>query len=571
MPGFRISNFTKVVDLKNIYQEQCIRESLQLQGYSVERNTLKKFKNDKVFSQNDKYVIITEGVILNRKDLMNRFGGSTLDSTIVEMIDKLGIEFFREFRGSFCGAVYDKQEDTWYVYTNQIGDRPVFYYSHNDKFVVGAQLNYVLDVIHVNKEKISLDEKAVYDMLTFAFMEKDNTYAKEIKRLQAGHYLVIRAGEIVVKEYFRFEKKSSDLEGISDTELIELVDEKFRKAVELEFNKDQEYGYRFYSDLSGGLDSRMTMWVAAEMGYLPIVHLTYCQANYLDELIAKEIAEYWGNEVIVKSLSDARFLFDIDKIVSMNGGLSLYSGITGGARLLELLNPQKMGIEHTGQLGDVVLGSYYKKAHQIGKWELTGMYSEKRKGMIDTCYMKSFSDNEMYLLYTRGFQGIACTHLIRQNFTEVGSPFVDVDFFQLCCNIPAEKRVGHNLYIKWILSKHPEAAQFKWEKIGGKINDGEVKQFWRKIRRGAMPRLRSVLNLPQKIVPSGMNPMDYWYVNKPYISSYMDSYFRNNLENSILDSGMKKTISDYYSSGTAIEKTQALTVLSAIKYYFVSN
>lgn len=568
MPGFCISNFEQTCSLKNVYQEKCISESMYINGYNVARNTLKKFEEDKIFYQNDEYVIITEGVILNRKNLMDQCGERAFINTIIKMVAEYGVEFFEKFRGSFCGALYDKRKDTWYVYTNHIGDKPLFYYCDNGKFAVGAQVNYVLDTIRLNGKVLSLDEKAVYDMLTFAFMEKDSTYAREIKRLQAGHYLEIKSGKVSVKKYFEFDRKAFDLNGISESELIDLVDEKFRNAVGLEFDKDCEYGYEFYSDLSGGLDSRMTMWIGAEMGYLPMTHLTYCQANYKDELIAKEIADYWDNEIVVKSLNDARFLLDIDKIVHMNAGLSLYSGITGGMRLLEMLDSQKMGLEHTGQLGDVVLGSFYKKREQIGEWNLTGMYSERIKDKIDTAYKKSFCDNEMYLLYTRGFQGATCTHLIRQNYTEVGSPFIDVDFLQLCCSIPPEFRIGHNLYIKWILNKYPGAAKFEWEKTGCRINANKMELFMEKVKRGGMYKLRYMLRIPQKISSNGMNPMDFWYATKTYLKSYMDDYLIKNLEHEILDSEMKKLISDYYTKGSTIEKTQALTVLGAINFYF---
>lgn len=45
------------------------------------------------------------------------------------------------------------------------------------------------------------------------------------------------------------------------TDLIDMLDEKFRAVVKLEFDKDIEYGYKYLVDLSGGLDSRMTSWV----------------------------------------------------------------------------------------------------------------------------------------------------------------------------------------------------------------------------------------------------------------------------------------------------------------------
>lgn len=58
-----------------------------------------------------------------------------------------------------------------------------------------------------------------------------------------------------------------------------------------------------------------------------------------------------------------------------------------------------------------------------------------------------------------------------------------------------------------------------------------------------------------------MNPMDFWYATKLYLKDYMDNY--------LTGKDMKKLIFDYYTSGSTLEKTQALTVLGAIKYYFV--
>ena len=52
---------------------------------------------------------------------------------------------------------------------------------------------------------------------------------------------------------------------------------------------------------------------------------------------------------------------------------------------------------------------------------------------------------------------------------EYYSPFYDVDFFQYCLQIPLELRYHHAIYIKWILTKCPKAADYKWEKIKRKI------------------------------------------------------------------------------------------------------
>ena len=48
----------------------------------------------------------------------------------------------------------------------------------------------------------------------------------------------------------------------------------------------------------------------------------------------------------------------------------------------------------------------------------------------------------------------------------------------------------------------------------------------------------------------------------------IDYFLIKILEHDILDSEMKKLFSDYYTKGSTIEKTQALTVLGAINFYF---
>ncbi|EEG73556.1 asparagine synthase-related protein [[Clostridium] hylemonae] len=570
MPGIYISNFNNKNNLNNVYPSKCVFEEIPISGYKVYRNTLAKFMDDKVFAQDNDFVLITEGVILNRIELMRKYRQQDFFHTVKEMLKKNGEEFFKEFRGSFCGAVYNKALDEWIVYTNQVGDKSVFYYFENGKFVIGTQVNYILNTLKKNGCPLTFDRKAMYDMLTFAFMEQDSTYAHEIKRLGAGQYIKISKGQLHIYKYFEFLRDDGHLRDLQEEELIDIIDSKFRQAIQREYEKDLEYGYRIYTDLSGGLDSRMTMWVGAEMGYLPMTHLTYCQANYKDELIAKDLADYWGNEIVVKSLNDARFMYDIERIVEMNNGLSLYSGITGGMRLLEMIDSEFMGLEHTGQLGDAVLGSFYKKAEQIGNWELTGMYSEKLKDRISDEYKHTFCDNEMYLLYTRGFQGAMCTHSIRQNYTEVSSPFIDVDFLSFCYNIPAELRVKHNIYIKWILSKYPEAAGFEWEKSGCKLSAGNAEQFIRKVITAGPRKLRKALRITDKISNKGMNPMDYWYKSKCELSRFMDGYFEENICNKVFDKKEKECLESYYKNGTTMEKTQALTVLGAVNYYFGS-
>lgn len=153
-------------------------------------------------------------------------------------------------------------------------------------------------------------------------------------------------------------------------------------------------------------------------------------------------------------------------VTKMIGGLSLYAGSTGHYRFIDTLNMNKFGVEHTGDLGDVILGTYARPTKE-GIAYPTGAYSGKMYDKVKSVVEKvsaQYEDEEMYLIYTRGFQGILNPIQITQHFTEACSPFCDVEFMQLCLDIPVEKRISYRVYKHWILNKYPDAANYKWER-----------------------------------------------------------------------------------------------------------
>ena len=576
MPGFFISNDTLNITLQNRYPQNCVFEDMQIESMTLKRATLNKFMNDKTFSFLDDIIVILDGYLLNKKSLLEKYDVADISELMVKMYKQAGDEFFAVFRGSFAGALYDKKQDKWIIFTNHIGDNAVFYTCSDDFFCAGSQINYVLEACREKKIQLSFDENAAYQMLTFGYMEDNSTYANEIKRLRGGTYLFVSGGKAVIKEYHTFKKISNRFAGLSENEIIDLLDVEFERAVSLEYEKDEEYGYKHLADMSGGLDSRMAVWLAHESKKRKIQLMTYCKSDYLDETISKKIAEFWKDELLIKPLDDANFLYDIDEITGLNWGLSLYYGITGGKRMLESLNMNLYGLEHTGMIGDVVIGSFYKSARETDNLMISGKYSEKLNFRLDKAksdaYHSLYESHELYLLYTRAFQGAANTHLIRKNFTEVASPFLDVDFLQFCLDIPLELRIKHNLYKKWIIQKHRDASAFKWEKTNSKITDSAVVTFFKKAYNRAPQRILSYFGLSNKLA-RGMNPIGYWISHNEEIKNFFTEYSRDGLKNasSITSSQLLSDLTMLIESGTAVEKTMALTVLSSIRLYFGEN
>ena len=570
MPGFFITNRSDS-RLNNVYPEKCIYRTLRYKEYKVSQHTLNKFIDDKVFIQDESCVVVTEGVILNKIELFEKYGVNDVAKLIYTMYQKNGEKFWSELRGNMSGALFDKVRKVWLIYTDHIGDTPIYYYNSNDIMLVGSQLNYIVDCARCSDIKLSVDEHAIYNMLTWAWMESNETYAHEIKRLRGGTYLKIEDGSLDVKEYHVFTKNTERFEHASDEQIIEEIDKCFRRAVEREYSKDEEYGYEHLAELSGGLDSRMNMWVAHDIKPVHLNLITFGQGDCLDEKIAKDIARYSKDELIIKTADDFSEIYDIDENVSMNSGGSLYIGQANENRLLKLINVDRFGILHTGQVGDAILGSMVADMSM----DVTAkMYSTKLAGKLGKLNIDKYGDKELYLLYVRGFQGACNPHQMYRNYCEVCSPFLDVDFFQLCMDIPWERRKNHLLYKKWIISKYPEAAEFPWERLqGAKITYSEMeRKVWMLKKYGIKYILKKFGIASIRNISDELLPIDKWLDENDDAKTFLDMYFREHLvvlEQLKISKDLKVDMENMFNAGSATEKIMVLTVMSALSLFLL--
>src|SRR5690606_22541303 len=303
------------------------------------------------------------------------------------------------------------------------------------------------------------------------------------------------------------------------------------------------------------------------------INFTFSQSDYLDETIPKKIASDLKHEWIFKALDNGVFLKDLEEINLMTGGNVLYYGLAHGNSMIKLINFDNLGIIHSGQLGDVVIGTFIKTLSKEGLQKLDGAYSktlldkEANENKID-----SVEDIEQKLIYQRGVNGANNGLVASQNYSETFSPFYDIDFFEFCLSIPIELRMGHNLYKKWILTKYPKAADYVWESTKKKINKKEILIGYKGKK---IPASRVVLLIFQKIgtkksslhTRNHMNPLDYWYSSNEDIRLFQDKYFKENI-NFVVNDKLREDCHKLYKEGGAIEKNQILSLLSANQMFF---
>lgn len=581
MPGFYITNFTQALFIEEMVPKSFndnktpirpavsyITGGLKFDDMVLNYHSLDKFANDKVLIAESDFALATEGALLNAHALC-RETGEGLAHAIWHKYNVQGTKCFAQFLGPFSGAIYDRHNYIITAWTNHTGDAPVFYYCCDGYFCIASQVDWILDTLQRNGCSITLDEQAAYSMLTYAYMYDGRTYAQEIKRLMPGTCLTISLsdGQEKIDTYWQLTSDKFDLSHLSEDEIIDQMDERFRAAVALEFEKDREYGYAHIADLSGGFDGRMVNWVARDMGYGPILNLHYSQADSHEEEFTKKLAFQMGNTLLLRPLNDLNFLYDLERIISMNYGLSLYCGITGGESLLRSINFAEYGMEHTGMVGDVVIGSYLSSPHELYKKGIAGAYSIRLLNRLDTKHLERYPNREMQMMYIRGMMGMNGTFMIRRYYTEGTSPFQNPDFLSFCMSIPVDLRAGHKLYDKWVLKKYPEAAQVAWTGNNLKITTARWHRYAKRVKGGLYRR--TLGRFSKGIDKRGMNPFDWWWQENTKFRSYYQNYYDEHINNlPELSDHIKNDISTFWSECQPLEKAQVLTLLAALKFYF---
>lgn len=567
MTGIFITNYSTDQFLLSKYNEsnKFIYESKKYNDISIQRLIINKFLNDKVFFENDNYIVLIEGVILNSLELAKEKNVKTFKDYIENSLKDDNTSFYNDFRGTFCGYFINKKSGEGVAFTNHTGDRPLFYFQDGDKYIISSNVKFILDFLKLLGKELTFNKSAVYCIVTWGNMIDNSTYANEIKRLLPGENILVTNNSFTVNKYYKFGRNGFDTSKMTDDEIVNKLDEIFTKAVNLEYAKDKEYGYHSLAHISGGLDCRMSNFVARELGYDNILNLTYTQSDSYDEKIAKKMSADLGNESYIRYMNNPKFIYDVDKVVEKSGGIFIYIGMTNGLRCLEELNTDRIGVLHMGLIGDVILGTLLTNKEELHNKDYVGAYSKKIINKFKDQYdaeISKYEDYEIFYLNTCAFLCNGSFPIIYQDYTEFSSPYMNKDFIDFCYALDVEKRINRDIYFKWIKTKHHKAGDYEWSGSHVKVNS----KFY--------PLVRIMKRIPVKLMRlfgvdvNDMNPTDYWYKSNKKISSFIDTYISTNMNLEYIDSEMKNNLNEFLKGSTCMEKLQLMTALSSIKLYF---
>jgi asparagine synthase (glutamine-hydrolysing) len=198
--------------------------------------------------------IVFNGEIYNYQELRalllskgHIFKTQTDTEVIVHLYEEFGPECLEKLRGMFAFAIWDGNAKSLFLARDRVGIKPLYYSLTDESLVFASEIKAILADPSIHRE---IAPEIIDRFLTFLYVPGEETLLKGIRKLAPGHYLLIRDGRAVTRQYWdlRFAEpsRSTTLKD-AETDLLSLLAE----TVELHMIADVPVGVL----LSGGVDS----------------------------------------------------------------------------------------------------------------------------------------------------------------------------------------------------------------------------------------------------------------------------------------------------------------------------
>lgn len=262
---------------------------------------LSKNANQPMKNNDGNIIIIFNGEIYNYKELRveleKEFDFKTDHSdteTIINSYKKWGIDCIHKFVGMFAFAIYDKKEKKVFLVRDRLGKKPLYYCTLNNTIYFSSEIQSFFSAGLLEKK---LNEEALYHYLTFLTVNAPATFYKNIKKLEAGHYLEISANNFKKIKYW-------DIAGFLNKESNDSYD---RACAVTENLLEKSMAYRNIADvpialaLSGGLDSSLNLYYSSKINKnIFCINVSYIKKSPYDE---SEISERYSKDTNTKFIN----------------------------------------------------------------------------------------------------------------------------------------------------------------------------------------------------------------------------------------------------------------------------
>jgi asparagine synthase (glutamine-hydrolysing) len=240
--------------------------------------------------------IVFNGEIYNYLELREKleklghtFYTNSDTEAIVHAFDQYGSDCPKHLRGMFAFAIWNESTQELFIARDRVGKKPLLYALVNGQLIFGSEFSALLLHPDVSRD---IQPEALDYYLSFMCIPAPLTAYKAIRKLEPGHWLRWRKGEIELQRYWQpdFTKKLD----ISEEEAGERTVEILRDAVRVRLMSEVPLG----AFLSGGIDSSAVVALMSQESSerVKTFSIGFEEQDFSELHHARRIAEHVGAE-----------------------------------------------------------------------------------------------------------------------------------------------------------------------------------------------------------------------------------------------------------------------------------
>ena len=224
-----------------------------------------------LFNEDGSVVVVFNGEIYNYQGLIHElqalghaFHTKSDTEVIVHAWESWGADCVKRFRGMFAFALWDRNQQTFFMARDRLGVKPMYYAVLDDgKLLFGSELKSILAHGELRRE---IDPLAVEEYFALGYVAEPRTIFKQAKKLPPAHTLSIRYGQPMSEPvaYWDVEFSLDNHIAMRDAQ-AELVD-RLKESVQLRMIAEVPLG----AFLSGGVDSSAVVATMAGLSQNPV-------------------------------------------------------------------------------------------------------------------------------------------------------------------------------------------------------------------------------------------------------------------------------------------------------------
>lgn len=221
---------------------------------------------------------------------------------------KWGISCVEKFNGMFAIALYDREDDSFYLVRDRIGKKPLYYWLTGDGIVFGSELKPIMKCPGFEKH---IRAEVISRYLYHQYINAPDTIFEDVYKLEPGAVLQFQAGRKSTWKYWDVKTVYQEKKAQPVTDYAEAKEELknlLKRSVSLRMIADVPLG----TFLSGGYDSSLVTAIAQDLRNEPVktFSIGFSEEKYNEAKFAKEVAKYLGTNHTEVYISEKE-MFDL--------------------------------------------------------------------------------------------------------------------------------------------------------------------------------------------------------------------------------------------------------------------